>query len=360
MSDRLHVLFVVGPTSGGIGRHVHALAGSLVDRRHQVTVVAPAPTLAMFDWAAVGATFVAAPVGAVGPAGLARAVRTVAACAAAADVVHAHGARAGAVATLARVRPLVVTWHNTTPSRLRRRLAHPLVERLAARGADLTLVVSADLGARAERAGARAVRLVAVPAPPLPLPTRDRTAVRAELGVGGRPLVLAVARLERQKRIDLLIEATAGWARRPDRPVVAVAGAGSLREALERQARAVDCPLLLLGRRDDVADLLHAADVVVLPSDWEGYPLVAQEALRAGVPLVATAVGGVPALVGGAAALVPAGDAPALRAEVERLLADPAAREDLSRAGTDQERTWPTLELTVNDLEGIYRSLDYR
>ena len=360
MSDSLHVVFVVGPTSGGIGRHVQAVARGLADRGHQITVVAPASTLAMFDWAAASATFVPAPVGAVGPAGLVHAVRTVASHAAAADVVHAHGARAGAVAALARAHPLVVTWHNTTPARLRRRLGHPLVERLAARSADTTLVVSPDLGARAERAGARAVRLTAVPAPSLPAPARDRAAVRAELGIGERPLVLAVARLERQKRIDLLIEATAGWATRPDRPVVAVAGAGSLGDALQRQASAVGSPLVLLGRRDDVAELLHAADVVVLPSDWEGYPLIAQEALRAGVPLVATAVGGVPALVGGAAALVPPGEAPALRSEVERLLRDPAARGALARAGVEQARSWPTLEVTVNELEGLYRSLQFR
>ena len=360
MSDRLHVLFVVGPTSGGIGRHVQAVARALADRGHRITVVAPASTLAMFDWAAAGATFVPAPVGAVGPAGLLRAVRTVASQAAAVDVVHAHGARAGAVAALARARPLVVTWHNTTPARLRRRLGHPLVERLAARGADVTLVVSPDLGARAERAGARTVRLVAVPAPSLPAPTRDRVAVRADLGVGDRPLVLAVARLERQKRIDLLVEATSGWAQRPDRPVVAVAGAGSLGDALQRQARAVGSPLVLLGRRDDVAELLHAADVVVLSSDWEGYPLIAQEALRAGVPLVATAVGGVPALVGRAAALVPAGDAPALRREVERLLSDAAARAQLARAGVARAQSWPTLEVTVNELEALYRSLQFR
>jgi glycosyltransferase involved in cell wall biosynthesis len=360
MPEQLRVVFVVGPTSGGIGRHVHAISRSLIEQQHQVTVVAPPQTLAMFDWHSLGATFVPAPVGATGPRALATAVRTVATVAASADVVHAHGARAGAVSVLARAHPLVVTWHNTKPASLRRRWAHPVAERVAARGAQLTLAVSPDLAARARRAGATEVRLVAVPAPQLPPLTRDRSQVRAELGVGDRPLVLAVARLERQKRLDLLVEATTGWTRRPDRPVVAVAGVGSLADALERRARAVESPLSLLGRREDVADLLNAADVAVLSSDWEGYPLIAQEALRAGVPLVATAVGGVPALVGGAAALVPAGDAEALGACLDELLRDPGKRAQMSAAGVERARRWPTLEATVIDLVREYQSLSLR
>jgi len=360
MSDDLDVVLVVGPTTGGIGRHVHALAGALITRGHRVTVVGPAVTEELFSWSAVGATFVPAPVGAAAPQRLSAAVRAVRAAAAGATLVHAHGARAGAVAALTRFHPLVVTWHNTRPARLRRRLGHPLVERLAARGADLTLAVSPDLLDRAARAGAGEIRLIAVPAPPLAPPTSDRDELRAELGVGDRPLVLALARLERQKRLDLLVDATAGWTDRPDRPVVAVAGDGSLAPDLARQARAVRSPLLLLGRRRDVADLLQAADLVVLPSAWEGYPLVAQEALRMGVPLVATAVGGVPGLVGSAAVLVPPGDAAELRAGIEDLLSDPGRRTALAAAGVERARQWPTLEATMNDLIGWYRTLTSR
>src|SRR4051794_40847158 len=125
MPDEVHVLLLVGPTSGGIGRHVHALGGALVARGHRVTVVGPAATDAVFDWSGMGATFLPAPVGATAPWRLWAARRAVRAAAEDADVVHAHGARAGAVAALANVHPLVVTWHNTRPARLRRRLGRP-------------------------------------------------------------------------------------------------------------------------------------------------------------------------------------------------------------------------------------------
>src|SRR4051794_16627279 len=205
MPDEVHVLLLVGPTSGGIGRHVHALGGALVARGHRVTVVGPAATDAVFDWSGMGATFLPAPVGATAPWRLWAARRAVRAAAEDADVVHAHGARAGAVAALANVHPLVVTWHNTRPARLRRRLGHPVVERLAARGEVLRLAVPPAWAPGAARGGGGGVGLVAAPAPLFPPPIRDRDQVRAELGVGDRPMVLALARLERQKRLDLLV-----------------------------------------------------------------------------------------------------------------------------------------------------------
>src|SRR4051794_32908317 len=113
MPDDLDVLLVVGPTTGGIGRHVHALAGGLITHGHRVTVVGPAVTEELFGWSALGAAFHPAPVGSASPQRLSMAVRAVGTAGAAASVVHAHGARAGAVAALAKSRPLVVTWHNT-------------------------------------------------------------------------------------------------------------------------------------------------------------------------------------------------------------------------------------------------------
>ena len=86
-----------------------------------------------------------------------------------------------------------------------------------------------------------------------------------------------------------------------------IAGDGPERAALAAQISRTNAPVVLLGARDDIADLLAAADVVALPSEWEARALVAQEALRAGVPLVTTAVGGLPSLVGDAAMFVPGG-----------------------------------------------------
>ena len=149
--------------------------------------------------------------------------------------------------------------------------------------------------------------------------------------------MVAVGRLHPQKGYDVLLDAVAGWAsddRLPTTPLVAIAGDGPLHDHLAGRIRAERLPVLLLGRRDDVADLLGAADVCVLPSRWEGTPLIAQEVLRAGRPLVATRTGGVPDLVGGAAELVPVGDAPALTDALVRVLTDPAHAAQLVEAGT--------------------------
>jgi glycosyltransferase involved in cell wall biosynthesis len=237
---------------------------------------------------------------------------------------------------------------------------HAALERVAARRAEVTLGASEDLAARARAAGGRDVRFAPVTAPPLAPATRDRSAVRADLGVGDRPLVLVVARLAAQKRLDLLVRATRGWLDDPTGPMVVVAGDGRLRDEVRAAAAAHRSSVVLLGHRNDVADLLQAADLLALPSDWEARPLVVQEALRAGVPVVATDVGGVAGLVGEAGLLVPAGDVEALRSAMQRLLGDPAERQRLASLGRARAATWPTVEDMVDDLEALYLDLRSR
>ena len=353
----LRLLLTLGRSTGGVGRHVHTLASELATRGHDVAVCAPSSTQDTFDWSATGARFVAAPVGAVAPAAAVQAARTLRRLAADADVVHAHGARAGATAARARVRPLVITWHNAPAGTLRRRVGLRILERVAARGASVTLAASQDLAHRARAAGARDVRFAPVSVAPLPEPNRSRAEMRTTLGVGERPVVLAIARLAKQKRLDLLVEASRGWATEPDTPVVLVAGEGRYRQELAAAAAAANSSMRLLGHRSDIAELLAAADVVALTSDWEARPLVAQEALRAGVPLVATEVGGVADLVGDAAVLVPRGDAAAFRSALIRLAADPDERSRLGSLGREQAASWPTVQETVDELIGLYIDL---
>jgi len=357
--DTLRIGLVVGPTTGGIGRHVETLTQELTRRGHIVTVYAPPKAVATFDWSSAGAAVRAAPVGSVRPTELMRAMRELRAEASSWDVVHAHGMRAGVAAAAAGLHPLVVTWHNGPHDRLRRRWAHPLLERYVSRRADRILAVSADLAARARRAGATDIRQVAVVAPPLAPARRPAAEVRRELDAVDRPMVLAVGRLEPQKRLDVLVDAVADW---PDEPVPAVliAGTGSLEVDLRRRIGRVGSPVRLLGRREDVADLLQAADVVVLPSAWEGYPLVAQEALRAGRPLIATPVGGVPELVGDAAILVPVGHPQALRSALLDLLADAESRKRRAVAGQARAAQWPSVAQMVDDVVDNYLDLKSR
>lgn len=109
-----------------------------------------------------------------------------------------------------------------------------------------------------------------------------------------------------------------------------------------------------------MAELLAAADVAVLPSRWEARSLLAQEALRLGVPLVATAVGGVPELVGDAALLVPYGDAGALGGAVAGLLGSPERCAELAVAGPVQAATWPSEDDTVAQVLSVYDELAER
>lgn len=110
----------------------------------------------------------------------------------------------------------------------------------------------------------------------------------------------------------------------------------------------------LLGARDDIAELLGAADLVVVPSRWEGSPLVVQEALRAGRPVVASAVGGIAEMVGDGAVLVAPEDPAALAAAVRDLLDGPAEAARLGERGRARAATWPTEHDTIALIAGIY------
>ena len=107
----------------------------------------------------------------------------------------------------------------------------------------------------------------------------------------------------------------------------------------------------------DAAELIAAADLAVLPSRWEARSVLAQQALVAGVPLVASRVGGIPELVGDGAALVPYGDPGALAATVLRLLDDAPGRRELARRGRRQAASWPTEDATVAQVLSVYDEL---
>ena len=360
------IVEVLATSAGGVGRHVKTLVPELAAAGAHVRVCGAPPTEELFGFTAAGAEF--RPVGisaGLAPVADARAVLQLRAAVAGADLVHAHGLRAGLVAAAARRlsgerdRPLVLTLHNALlheAGALRRALA--AVEAMTIRGADLVLAVSSDLADNARRTGATDVRVAPALAPPLAPARRTRDEVRAELGVDdGRPLVLAIGRLHPQKGYDVLFDAAGRWTSRQPPPFVAVAGNGPLEEELAGRIAGERLPVRLLGRREDVPDLLGAADVCVLPSRWEGSPFTAQEALRAGTPLVSTRAGGVPELVGDAADLVPVGDAGALADAVARVLDDPEHAAQLADAGRRRAATWPDEAGAARRIVAVYREL---
>lgn len=155
-------------------------------------------------------------------------------------------------------------------------------------------------------------------------------------------IILAAGRLSPEKGFSVLVEAARTICEALPTAGVVIFGDGPLRDSLE--ARVAELGLtgrvVLPGFRSDLDSLIGAADVVVLPSFTEGLPNVALEASAAGVPVVATAVGGIPEVIsdGETGTLVPAGQPTALAAAVIDLLRDPALRSSFGNAARQRMR----------------------
>jgi glycosyltransferase involved in cell wall biosynthesis len=368
----MRVLQVLATSGGGVGRHVRDLATGLAAAGQEVRVAGPAATDAEFGFGAAGLPFAGVEIAdRPRPVADARAVLRLRRLARTADVVHAHGLRAGALAVLAtralrgaggRRPAVVVTLHNALVSGGRIATVHRLLERVVAR-ADAVLGVSADLVEAMAARGARRTDLAVVPAPPLPPPATSRDDVRAALGVpDGAALLVTVARLAPQKGLRVLADALDALRRtHPDLAVHAVvAGDGPLAGDLRADAARRGLPLHLAGHRDDVADLLAAADVVVVPSLWEGQSLALREALRAGAAVVATDAGGNRAVAGDAAAFARPGEPADLAARLAEVLSDPAAVAVLRRNARERADSLPTASEAVRQVMTWYDAVATR
>jgi glycosyltransferase involved in cell wall biosynthesis len=315
---------------------------------------------------------------------------------------------------------LAVTVHNAPPAAGPAAAVYAGLELIVARRADAVLTVSGDLAARMRRRGARLAGRALVPAPAAPVASPaeiaalrhefegresgshesggresgshesgDRESESRESGVrefadpqtgdrefadgpsgdresgdrepGGPQIVLGVGRLATQKGFGTLIRAAAWWQRRSVVPLVIIAGDGPLDAELRQQAGTAGVAVRFLGLRRDVPALLGAADVVVVPSSWEGQPLIVQEALRAGRPLVATRVGGIADLTGDdGAVLVPPGDPVALATAVARILDDPEAAARLAAAARARAALLPTEAAAVDQALAVYEAMTTR
>ncbi|WP_020551382.1 glycosyltransferase family 4 protein [Embleya scabrispora] len=249
------------------------------------------------------------------------------------DVVHAHvhaATMAAALAgRLARV-PVVVTEHSMASWRgpLARAYSRPLYRRCA-----LVLAVSeqiADRLRRVDRVPTARVRVVGTAvfgAPPATLPgPRDAP-----------PAVGVVGRLEPEKGVEFFLRAAARLADRHPEVDFTVVGDGRLREELHSLARHLRLGdrVRFGGMRTDGPAAVAALDILCVPSLTEGAPLVVLEAMAAGVPVIATAVGAIPHQLGHghAGVLVEPADVAALTHALDRLLTHPHERRRLGRAG---------------------------
>jgi glycosyltransferase involved in cell wall biosynthesis len=190
-------------------------------------------------------------------------------------------------------------------------------------------------------------------------PMSDRQAARGRLGFRPDQLVLGtLGRLERQKGLDVLLQALAKLV--PSRPSLRlfVAGQGRLAGELKERSEALGIAdrVRFLGVRRDRDVLFGSMDVFVLPSRWEGLSLALAEAAGAGVPIVATRVGGNGEVVedGKTALLVPPEDSTALADAIAMLSDDAALRARLAQAARSDARSRFAIERYVERLAESY------
>jgi glycosyltransferase involved in cell wall biosynthesis len=193
-------------------------------------------------------------------------------------------------------------------------------------------------------------------------PPIDPAAVRAEFGFPpDAPLVLFAGRLAEQKRIDVLLKALDLVQHvQPDVRTL-IAGDGPLRERLEETATAyaLDGRVRFLGHREDVPRLLAAADMLVLPSSYEGLPNVVLEAMRFRKPVVASAAPGTTEVVADneTGLLVPIGDQIRLARAIRDLARDPAQARRLGEAGRARVEAHFTAAAMIEHFASMYEQL---
>ena len=187
-------------------------------------------------------------------------------------------------------------------------------------------------------------------------------AVRAELGIDpDAPLVGIIGRLTEQKDHATFLQAAAQIRVAAPETRFLIVGDGPLRAELVEQARALklDEAVIFTGLRSDIPALMAALDVLVFSSRWEGLPVTLLEGMAAARPIVSTAVGGVPGVVGDgdSALLVPAGISSVLADAVVRVLRDPALARKLSAAARARVREKYSLDSMLNQTLALYEEL---
>ena len=191
-------------------------------------------------------------------------------------------------------------------------------------------------------------------------PERRRVVARRRWGSPRQAWVMgSVGRFAPEKDYPFLVRAAAPLLGADVRLVIVGDGTEMPAVKTEVAARQVEPFVCLPGLRDDVPELLAALDVFVLSSRMEGLPLVVLEAMATGLPVVATAVGGLPKLLtdGETGFLVPAGDETALRSRLASLRADPAAARAVAERGRARVRQHHSRDRMVGRYLDLYQSL---
>lgn len=357
------ILELSAQAAGGVRAHIRQVSQLLAKDGHQVLLAGPSNVIFPAPGAVDGACLrtYQIDIGARPSGADLKALRQLKQLATTAQVIHAHGLRAGALAVLAAKRlpaakrpRVVVTLHNLPVGSAPTRLVGKALHLVVVKGADYVLTVSPDLLEKAKQLGLKAGEIAVVPAPARgcmdhaaqPEISQDSAqsldagsgvdagsgcASSSEASSDAAPCLLTIARLAPQKGLDLLLETATLIKQRGIDFTWLVAGDGPLKAQLNQQIAAADLPVKLLGRREDIGALLSQADVVVQTSYWEGQPLTLREAMQASRAIVATDVGGSAYTLAGCGQLVEPQAGP-LADAVVAVISDPKRRETLEAA----------------------------
>jgi len=279
-------------------------------------------------------------------------------------IVHTHDYKATAVLYVLRALgaryPWVGFFHGSTTKDLKDRVYDWVGQRLLG-AADHIVVMSTAQAHTFRRNGSR-VRIIynAVLPEAQQISPTEGGRIAEQLGGLPRPLIGVVSRLSSEKGVDVFLDACAMLFQNGCTASAVIAGDGPERARLEEQCgrQRLDSAVRFLGHVDDMAVVYKRLDVFVLPSRSEGLPNALLEALRADVPVVATAVGAVPEVVGASAAarLVPPGSPAALAEAIRAVMlegdspAAAASRREVVQNFTLERRVTAHLELYADVL----------
>jgi glycosyltransferase involved in cell wall biosynthesis len=273
------------------------------------------------------------------------------------DLIHGHTSKAGMIARAAgclRGTPTVFTAHTWSFSACfswQQQRISVMLERLAGgMNCRIIAVSEANRDLASRHRITRPDKLITV------WNGIPDTTYRADPGTRQRPRIVMVGRFVSQKDQSLLIQALAGIDQEFQLDLV---GDGPLRPQVEAEARRLGRCINFLGERSDVAEILATAQMFVLATKWEGLPLSILEGMRAGLPVIASDVGGVAEAVtdGENGFLTPVGDCRRMHMRLEQLLRDPDLRVRMGMQGRRRYEDDFTLQKMLGRTAAVYDSM---